>query len=185
MSINKLGWKTLHRCSYPQNKWCKPKKLSMKFTITCSQAQLKCISNLLRCKDAHFGYRNKFSPFQKLQSTDSKNPSNLAPILHALGYNWNPDPLRSPFLACDCPESPISVKKLIVTWRGSVFCGTNKLIQIKYKVISCLDMMERSWRGHAASKWRGRWISPIQWQLTDCIQHNKKLHLTSNSQYIF
>jgi len=49
----------------------------------------------------------------------------------------------------------ISVRKLIVTWSGSVFCRTNKLIQRKYKAIACPDAIERSWRGHAASKHRG------------------------------
>lgn len=86
--------------------------------------------------------------------------------------------------SCDYPESQIGIRKLITTWSGSVFCHTDKLIQINYIVAPLVDAMERSWRGHT---WENEEEDrfPFQWQLTDLIQRNKKLYLKTASQYIF
>lgn len=131
-------------------------KLTIKFTLTCNQVYLKCISNQLRCKDAHFGYPENFSPFQKWQSLQMQR------ILQSqLSSECSPASSLLPLAGGVTAPIQISVRKLIVTWSGSVFCRTNKLIQRKYKAIACPDAIERSWRGHAASKHRGRQIPPF------------------------
>lgn len=63
MPINKLRSETLHRCIHPQDKGCKPRKLTIKFKVKSN-----FISNVSQTYwDACFGYTDKLSPFQKWQ----------------------------------------------------------------------------------------------------------------------
>lgn len=191
MPINKLRWKTLPRCNHPQDKWCKPRKFTINLKLKCNQAYLKCISNLLRYQDVHFGQPN--SALSR-NCSPSKNPSTLIrscnTLQHCVQWAAAKNGQFCPILAtcfhllflvssCDCPESQISIRKLITTWSGSGFSWTNKLIQINYIVTPWLDVMARSWWGHAReSEEEDR--APLQWQLTDLIQCKKKpLHLKS------
>lgn len=112
-----------------------------------------------------FWIARQTQPFPEITTLpDSKNPSTLIRscntlrhcILWAAAENRQlcPIPLTcscllSPVGSCDCPESQISIRKLIITWNGSVFCQTNKLIQINYIVTPWVEVMERSWMGHA------------------------------------
>lgn len=169
-------WKTMkNRCCYPQSKWCKPMKLTIKFTLTYNQVYLNWDAKM------HIFDTQTNSALSRngslYRSKESFNPS--------CGSVCSSTSSLFPLAGCVTAQIQISVRKLIVTWSGSVFCRTNKLIQIKYKATACPDAMERSWRGHAASEHRGRQIPPLQWQLTDLIQHSKNLHLKSNSQYTF